>query len=520
MTSRVAPHHDGEADRIAVVDLGSNTFRLVVFEYHPGRYWRLADEIREGVRISAGAGDGVIQPAALERAGRTAQAFARYCAAARIDRVEALATSAIREADNGAEALAAINGPDGLTARVISTEEEARYGYLGVVNTTTLTDGMFLDVGGGSMQIGRLEGRLLEDLVSRRLGAVRMTERFMPGSSDDRAGVKRLRRYVERELEGLPWLEAGTDRMVGIGGNVRTLAAMAQRAEDYPLREIHGYHLDREVLKELVKEMSQLPVDERSNMPGLKRDRADIMLAGATVILAAMDVVGIETLEVCGYGLREGALFEHLYAPADPPLVPDVRRASVLNLAAVYGVDGPHADHVADLALQLFDGLARIGLHDADGREREWLWAAAMLHDVGVLIDYHDHHKHSQYLVQHAGLPGFTHRELSIIAELTRGHRKGLWPFHGLPGVHEPGDEERYDRLRACLRLAEQLDRGRARTVTSAVPSRNGDAIRVLLESTDDPQLALWAAQRESPAFEQAFGLRLQLTDAVGTPAA
>jgi exopolyphosphatase/guanosine-5'-triphosphate,3'-diphosphate pyrophosphatase len=513
MGTRVSRPFTGLADarRLAVVDLGSNTFRLVVFQYHPGEGpFRLTDEIREPVRLTAGeASSGRLSDAAIGRAWRTARLFAAYCREARIDEVIALATSAVREAGNRGEALAALS--DGLPVRVISGEEEARYAYLGAVNSTTLADGLTMEIGGGSVQVGQVRGRELVRSASEALGAVRMTEAYLPGARTTRPQVKALRRHVAERLGRHDWI-GGAGRLVGMGGSVRTLAAMVQKAVGYPLGEVHGFMLTREAVSEAVERMIPVPVAERNRIPGLKTDRADIMLAAAVVIGGVMDAAGVDRLEVCAQGLRWGAFYERFIAGADPPLLADVRRDHVLNTARIYGHDPTHCDQVARLALQMFDGLAALGLHGADPREREWLWAAAMLHDVGVLVDYNDHHKHSHYLVLNAGLPGFRHRELAMIAMLVRAHRKAIAGPGDLAPLLKPGDDERLLRLAACLRTAEQLERGRAELVRGVECAAANGRVELKVTVEGDPGVALWSAEQEREVFQRAFGRDLAVS--------
>jgi len=298
---------------------------------------------------------------------------------------------------------------------------------------------------------------------------------------------------------------------VAMGGAVRTLAAMAQKASGYPLGEVHGYLLERTALRDLIEQMTDLPRRERRRIPGLKADRADIMLAGAVVMDALMQASDVDRVEVCAEGLRWGVFWEAFLAPADPPLVPDVRATSVRDLAGVYGYDRPHCEQVARIALDIFDGLARLGLHDGDPREREWLHAAALLHDVGTLVDYNDHHKHGHYLVLNAGLPGFRHRELVIIAQLVRGHRKSIQSPGALGALLRPRDEERMLRLAACLRIAEQLEVGRARAVTGIDCARDQDLITLWVRAHGDVDVAMWSARQEAPVFKRATGLRLAI---------
>jgi exopolyphosphatase/guanosine-5'-triphosphate,3'-diphosphate pyrophosphatase len=495
--------------RLAVADLGSNSFRLVVYRYRPGGPWLLTDEVRESVRLASGVIGDALAADAIARAGRAARLFSAFCRATAVDEVDAVATSAIRSAPNRAEALAAIGAYGGLRARVLSERDETVYAYLGVVNSMSVADALFLDVGGGSVQIGRIAGRRLEESLSEPLGAVRVTERFLGGKRTGKRQVKALREHVAGRLAGHEWL-GDAERVVGVGGTARTLAAIAQRRLGYPIEKLHGFVLERELLAEIVDELARTPVLDRRRIPGLKADRADIVLGGAIVIECVLDAVGAAALDVCGHGLREGVFFER-YLGAGDPLVPDVRRASVQNLAGLYRVEQPHAERVGRLALELLDGAAALGLHEATEGDRELLWAAAILHDVGVVVDYHDHHKHSAYLVLNGGLPGFSHRELAVVALLVRGHRKSLPDPAELAPLLAAEDRGRLLRLGACLRIAEQLDRGHTGVVDGiSLVARDG-TISATLRAGADPGLQLFAASQECGVFEQAFGRPLVL---------
>lgn len=501
--------------RTAVVDLGSNTFRLVVFERVPGGGHRLVDEFRETVRLSAGSSSGRLTDEAIERAGRTASAYARFCRAAGIEDIVAIATSAIREADNGGEALAVIR-EGGLRARIVDAREEARLGYLGAVNSTTLSDGQILDVGGGSAQITRVQGRRMVATLSEPLGAVRMTEAFFGDGRIGNGRRSKLEEHVRAALDGHDWLDIGDGRLVGIGGSVRTLAAMAARREDDPLRLVHGRRLTRAQIAEQLDEMAGTDPDKRHRISGLKHDRADIIPAAAVVIQTVMEIVGVDELEVCGQGLREGALWAHIYP--DDPLIDGVRRHWVENLARLHGADRAHAERVARLAGQIYEGAAAAGLQEPDDRERSLLWAAAQLHDIGTSIDYHDHHKHSQYLVMSAGLPGHDLRELTLIGRLVRAHRKRL-PGNGEDVHTDKADAGIVRRLAACLRIAEQLERDRAGTIHAVDVAMDGDELSLVVHSSGDASLALWAAAREDDAVRNAFDCGLRLAASGTQPA-
>jgi exopolyphosphatase/guanosine-5'-triphosphate,3'-diphosphate pyrophosphatase len=509
-------------ERLAVIDLGSNSFRLVVFSAVDG-WWQRIDEIYEPVRIGEGMGaTGKLGEKPMRRALATLDVFAHFCQAAGLegDAVDAVATSAIRDAENRADFLALARERSNLAIRVLSREEEARYGYLAAVNSTTLRDGCVLDLGGGSLQLVGVVDRLARESGSWALGSVRMTERFLAGPGPaKRRQLEELREHVARELAQAPWLDGTGRRIVGLGGTVRNLAVAAQRALGRPSNGVQGTTIERDVLEELVWRLAALPVAERSGVPGIKPVRADVILAGALVVLGALDAGGFAELEVTEAGLREGVFFERHLAQGTRagdalggalgaprvPLFEDVRRASVLNLAARYHMDEAHTRHVATLALGMFDQLAHLGLHEGDPRERELLWAACVLHDIGMSVDYDDHHKHSRYLILNGGLPGFSPTEVAIVAQAARYHRKGMPEPGPLGPLFEEGDRERLNRCAVLLRLAEDLERSRDQLVHDTVlTARNGD-VELRLLAQGESAVPRWAAGRESGLFARAF---------------
>ena len=498
--------------RVAVADLGSNSWRLVVYGYEPGTpWWSLVDEIREAVRISAGLGDsGVLQPERIDRALHTAAVFDSFCHSLDIDQVETVATSAIRDARNGEEFLDDLRQQTNLDPRVISGAEEARYGYLAVVNSTTIQHGFGLDMGGGSIQALRIEDRQLSAAESLPLGSVRVSEEYLPGKKAPKKAMKALRKRVSEELEALEWWSGG-GRIVGIGGTIRNLAAAAMKRADLPPLDVQGFELERDALEELIELLASKPADKRGDVAGIKPDRGDVILGGALVLAAALDSGGFDRIEVTEAGLREGIFFERLCGMGE--LFEDVRRESVENLAHRFNSDPAHVDRVAELSLEVFDGLAELGLHDLGDDERELLWASCLLHDIGVAIDYDDHHRHSHYLILNAGLPGFSPRELVLIGLIARYHRKGDPDASELGDLAEMGDDDRLLLLSAIIRLAEQFERSRDGAIRQvSVVTDNGT---VTLDTEVDPALdssvPIWAARRNADLLSVALGYEVEI---------
>jgi exopolyphosphatase / guanosine-5'-triphosphate,3'-diphosphate pyrophosphatase len=484
--------------RLAVVDLGSNSFRLVEFTWVEDSWFRLSDEIHQSVRIGEGLEEtGKLKPEAMERALETVELYAHFCRATGIDDVIAVATSAIRDASNRDEFLERA----ALDVQVLTTEEEAFYGYLAAVNSTTLTDGVALDIGGGSLQLTQVVDRKAEDMRSWPFGAVRMTERFLARENVKSKHLKALREHVGAALAKVPWLEGD---LAGLGGAVRNLAAAAELRQELPSFGVQGFPLRKKVLDEMVDDFAGMTPAERGQVPGIKPERGDLILASALVIQCVMEAGGFDCMEVTEAGLREGVFLSRLLDHRYPPLFNNVRRASVRNLAAEYNQLTPHTEHVAKLALAMWDELG-----SGDPVERELLWAAAMLHDIGTAVDYDDHHKHSRYLILNAGLPGFSPRETALIGQMARYHRKGQPGLRWFAPLGRKGDEELLARCCAALRVAEQLERARDQTVRHARVEVDDGRVELLLESTEDVTIGRWGAQRQGDLFRRAFGREL-----------
>ena len=283
--------------RTAVIDMGSNSFRLVVYGWEPGRYWQHVDEIREAVRVSAGMGEsGAIKGSRVKRAVQTAVVFASFCRHSGIDDVRPVATSAIRDATNQAELLEQMRDHAGLDVRVLSTEDETRYGYLAIANTTTVENGWGLDMGGGSLQLMRIEDRRLRESGSWPLGAVRVSEEFLPDDKPSSKQIKALRKHVAKAVGGATGCRTATAApFAGIGGTVRNLAAAAQKRAGHPdTGGVQGFRLTRDALEELIEELSGMPPAKRGGVPGIKPDRGDVILGGAVVLGALMDHGGFD----------------------------------------------------------------------------------------------------------------------------------------------------------------------------------------------------------------------------------
>ncbi len=498
-------------ERTGVIDLGSNTTRLIVMESEPGICFKLTDEVSEVVRLAQGVGDsGMLQPGPMQRAIEALAMFNSFCRATDVSQVIAVGTSALREARNQAEFLERLAQVSNLQLRVLSTDEEAYYGYLGAVNSLPFSDGFVFDTGGGSTQVVAVNERRPQRFFSAQAGVVRFTERYVTSDPVSRRDFKALDQGAAAIFGELDWFQAQAgQRLIGLGGTVRTLARIDQKRRNYPFDRSHGYVLSLEAVEETIEKLRRSNLRERENISGLNRDRADVILAGAVIVHQLMHQSGFSELMVSGQGLREGLFYEYFIGGGSPALIDNVRSFSVQNLARIYNYEARHAAHVRKLSLSLFDQAA--ALHGYGEWERELLGYAAILHDIGTRIGYYDHHKHSAYLVFNSGLLGFDHRELVLLAMLVRNHRKGEADTREYRSILAADDPERLARLSSLLRIAEYLERSKSQVVEDVHLRLEADSVFVDVIANGNASVEVWDANRRTNLFKRAFGRDIEI---------
>ncbi len=505
------------SQRIAIIDLGSNKTRLVVYDYEPGLRFHLIDEVREVVRLREGMGANmVLRAGAIDRALRAMGMFHMLCQASRIDDVVMTATSAVRDACNGESFLARVRSLTGWQTRLLSGAEEGYYGALGAINGTGIRQGFVIDLGGGSAQIVDVREGLPGRGVSLPLGALRLSDLFLGFERARPADVEALRGFLAEQLAPLGWFKAQPgDSLVGVGGTIRNLAKMDQMAHNYPLHGVHGYALRAETVQQWADRLWRMTAKERSRLPGLDEQRADIIQSGALAYAALLTHSGFGQIVVSQQGLREGVFYERFLAHQAQPVFTDLRRFSVLNLARNFDSLNTHTQHVTALSLRLFDQLQPA--HRLDPRYRDLLWAAGILHDIGVSIDFYYHHHHSAYIIINSGLPGYAPQELAFIALLTRYHRRGSPKAGEWAPLLTPADRKALTPLAAMLRLAEFLERGHSQVVRDVRCHLDlaGGWVQIEALSDGDASVELWDASRNSDLLRAALGLEVELVGGV-----
>ena len=449
-----------EQQRMGIIDIGSNSIRLVIYERTPQGAYRVIDGSKQAGRLSEQIdGDGKLNEAAVDRLVGTLHRFRLLCFLHKTDRIRAVATAAIRNAANREHVLQRLAKETGLTVEPLSGKEEAAYGFLGMINTMEVRDGFLIDIGGGSTELSLFRGRELIRSVSFPFGAVNSSRRYAEKGNLDDKSLSELESVLRNAIEAEPWIrEAAGLPLVGIGGTVRTLARMHQAQIKYPLPQTHNYVMRPEDTEALFASLRGLPLEKRKKTPGLSKDRADLIVPGIAILRTFFRACRADRYLICGAGLRDGLFFD-LALPSGGRL-DDPLDYSIANIGALYpDAPQPHVDQVNRLAAALYDELAP--RYPLGGEAACWLNVASRLFRIGAGIDYYQYAKHTFYLMVNSHLNGLSHRGILISAAVASyKNRSGARQLHhAYKPIMDDDDLEAVYRLGTLLQLAVALDR-------------------------------------------------------------
>jgi exopolyphosphatase/guanosine-5'-triphosphate,3'-diphosphate pyrophosphatase len=514
--------------RLAVLDVGSNTVHLVVVDGQPdGTFVPVARE-RETLRLAEAAFPAMLLPdQAVERLTATVARMRLRADELHADALVGFATSAIREARNGVDALGQVRQATGVTVAVLPGVEEARLTFLAARRWTAFSARRLLvvDIGGGSLEIAAGEGDRPEIAESLPLGATRLSRRFVRSDPVSPEELVALRVHALALLGPLAERIRAHEHEVACATSktFRNLGELARALPEAPtpphafgFAGVDGHTapvLTREALDVVAGYLAGTTARQRSRLAALDELRARNVVAGSQVAALVMQAFGLRQLVLAPWALREGVILEELarrdaWPPPEPADDPRRRRA-VLDFARRHAWDEPHCHRVTTLALSLFDQTG--GLHGLGPAARDLLEVAGLLHDVGYAVAQSAHHKHSLYLIRNADLDGFTPRERDLVANIARYHRKALpADRHAEYMALDEDDRTLVRRLAALLRLADGLDADHFQVVEEATVVDRGDTVRLELRARDMPDLDMWAAERNGDLFELEFGRRVE----------
>ena len=500
-------------EKIALIDLGSNTARLVIYDVMDG-YFVVSEERREPVRLGETEADGSLKQTRIMQAIATLQHFKEMCAIKKVDKILAVATAAVRRASNQKTFLSDVYNATGIRVTTVSEDEEANYVYQGVINSMDIPRGLIMEIGGGSTKFVYYNRRTILHTKIFEFGAVTLTNMFVSPDKTPEQCSDDMVAYVREQLEQVEWFkEIDPDtQLIGVGGSCRNLARIIRKVKKYPLDMVHNFNMEVEDFNYVYNMVRTLDLDKKRRIKGLSSARADVFPSALAVMKAFVDYMGFERIIASGSGLREGVMFNYVVPQTLEKPISDVLGYSLHGLAAHMGVNVSHAEQTFNLCVQLFKQL-RV-LHKFPRLYVKVLRVCAMLHDIGKSFKFYNHPKHTSYMILNSNLWGISHKDIVFAAFVTDVYNKeevNSTEWAKYYGILSNEDIEAVKKLAVMLKLAIALDFGMRNAVTEITCDVLGDSVIMKMELNGNANLEINAANNLALDFKKVFKKNLEI---------
>lgn len=502
-----------EVIKIAVIDLGTNSLRLQIFEVSDGQF-EIVDDIKEIIRL----GDdiytaGKILPHSLDNLVRLLGEMKKICDVKDVAKIRFIATASLREAENSEDVSKIIFQTVGMKPEVISGEKEAELAYLASMSNFEMEDSNILitDIGGGSAEFVITENGKISYTESTAMGCNRLTHKFLKNDPPSQEELGQIKTHINDFLKNRPF-NREIEHIICLGGTLNNVANVQYKNSNQTNSRVR--YVDRKFLKKFLRIICDKPLAERIKIPGLDPKRGDIVIPATILIDCLMDVCGKSGFYTLSSGLRTGILIDTLNSMGIKLTFQNkqdsLRISRVLDICKKYKAEIAHLKHVRVLSLTIFDQLK--DFFHLNGFQRDILEAASLLHDIGNYISYSQHHKHSHYLIKNSDLIGYTDEEIDMIANIARYHRKSP-PKKTHENFTSLGEEQKntVKILSAILRLADALDRSHDQRVKEVVLEIEKDSIKMELYGKGDLTLEINGLQKKKDFFENLVSMRLEV---------
>lgn len=502
-------------ENLGIIDLGSNTARLLIVRITDKGYFQIVDQLKEAPRLGEGMDkDGFLKPARIQDTIKTLKMFKRLCDANGIEHIIAVATAAVRRAKNQRSFLDEVSATCGIKLRVLSAEEEAIYVYRGVINTMDVPRGIILEIGGGSTKIVYYNRRNLLNYTTLPFGSINLYEMFAGEGLTPDQQCEKISEFFTEKLKEIEWLKEVDPEVqfIGVGGSFRNLCRITKIMKKYPLKTIHNYVIPDEDFNHVFGLIKGLDIDMKKRIKGLSSDRADILPAALAAVSAFKNYMGLKDIVVSGSGLRTGLLFNYAMPTTIEKPVSDVLLHSLETITDFYGCNSEHTEHTVMLAVQLFKQL-RV-LHKFPRQYLKILKVAAFLYNTGNRVAFYNFEKHSGYIILNSNICGVSHRELvlaSFVAANTYIEDINPFDWAKYRDLVTDEDVEVVKKMGVILRIAYALDRGMSSVVKGVNCDILGDSVIMKTELDGDAMLELNSANKISGDFRKIFKKNLEI---------
>ena len=500
--------------KIAIIDLGSNSARLVIANIMPGGYFMVIDELKEPVRLAQDMEiDGFLRPLRIQQTIKTLKTFRTLYESHGVSKVFAYATAAVRHAKNQKSFIDEVQSACGIKLQVLSQEEEATFVYQGVINSMEVPKGLIVDIGGGSVKMIYYNRSVMIAQDTLPFGAVTLSEKFARHGTPEEC-QSAITEYVTEHLEKLDWLKNldPETQLIGVGGSLRNLGKISRKLKKYPLDMAHNYHIPFTEFETIYDTIKPLAPEKLMRIKGLSSARADIFPAALSVVEAIKNYTDFNEIIIGGAGLREGAMFRYACPTVMEKPISDILGHSIYTLLHHFDMNIQHAEHVFDLSMQLFRQLKVI--HKLPRPYVKVLRVASMMHDIGTSLKFYDHHKHSMYVILNSNLYGIPQKDLIMASMVAALHyRDGLEQLDCQKYLDILTEEEiaAVRKLGVIVRIAECFDRSCGGAIAGLSCDVLGDSVILKTKTQGDCTLEIKDALGALPEFKRAFRKNLEI---------
>lgn len=492
--------------KIGVVDIGSNSMRLIIVEINKNRSFRIIDELKESVRLGMDISEnGDLSEFRIEKAVQALFDFKNLSTSLGAKELIVVATEAVRKASNQKIFLEKVKKELNIDIRVLTGEEEAYYNYVGAINTLGLTNALIMDIGGASTELILVNNRNLKECISLPFGAINLTSRFNLTNALDKESECKLLEFLHNNYSKIAWLDDVKNLpLIGTGGTMRNICKISRKEKNYPLDITHNYHMEANEVMKIYNTVKSKDSEKRKKIKGLSKDRADIFLGAATAIKTLIEFCNIDNIYISGSGLREGLVYDYIFPEKN--IIDDVLDLSIHNTITNFELNETHAMHVFHLSKILYTQLEPI--HNLKRNSTyKILKTVSILHDIGTNINFYEKHKHSFYMFLNSPIKGLSHKELLMAAFVNIAiHKENLNINNSAYGdLLDKNDIDIIIKLGVIIKLAISFDRKMDGNIEDIQCELTKNAVSIKTKSKLNADLEITTALKSSSYFQRVF---------------
>lgn len=505
---------DIKKQTIALIDIGSNSIRLVIFQINSSGHYKEIQNLKVVARLSSHINRlGNITDEGIEVLVTSLKYFRDVISTYEVSTLHCVATAAIRQAKNQQEILELVKRETNFNIKVLSDYEEAFYGFLAVTNSTNIQNGITIDIGGGSTEVTLFKDRQILNYHSFPFGAISLKESFINNEIPSDDELERLQTFLKEKFNSLPWLKGQMLPIIGIGGSARNLTLIHQKGLDYPLSGLHQYELYHQDIVKINNKIKALPLKQRQKVDGLSKDRADIIIPAIEAISMLMEQADSSKFVMSNKGLRDGLFYHELLQQLNLEQFPSVTTQSLDQVMQEYSIDKTNVNYIVTLVTQLFNEIERNYPDVLTEEELNLLQYSTKVLNIGDFIGTESSSKHTFYILTNKPIDGLTHKQRLSIACIASFKSRSSLQSYIQPFKHLLTETqiETFELLGSILKFCYTLNFTKRKLVKTIKINKNSTGIQLTISSLKDPYFERVQANKNKKHLERSLKSNITL---------